>query len=1223
MSVRSNDRNTNTNMNINLDEKNKELEEDYKRNKCNDDLYSKECNNLLLKKEALEGQILTQQENTNDIYPLLDDPNFIVKIAEKKEFSDNKYDGAIHEIKEYAEKMNANLDFQLTPHQSFVKNFLSFQTPYNSLLLYHGLGTGKTCSAIGVCEEQRDYYKQMGISSKIIIIASPNVQDNFRLQLFDERQLKQTDGHWNITGCVGNKLLKEVNPMNMKGLTKEKIVTQINILISKYYSFKGYQEFANNVEQLQNVVNYKSEKERRLKIQRRLKYEFEGKLIVIDEVHNLNEDKKMATQLIDIVSSVSNLRLLLLSATPMYNSHKEIIWLLNLMNMNDNRGLIKSQDVFNKNGTIKESGKVLLINKARGYISFVRGENPYTFPYRVYPNIFSPENTFEVIKYPSHQMNGKLINIDTITPMLLHNIYQTQIGEYQLMGYNIMIDSFQNSEDGKNMKFEQLDSFGFSLLQKPLEALIIVYPSLELERYYSMINNENTQDKELFINIKDIISSRGLSQIMDYVDTKTPLKKGDFEYKPWVLNNPDHGRIFSQDKIGKYSSKIKNICDSIYSPVTDKVSDGVILIYCQYIDSGLLPMALALEEMGFSRYGDKAVSLFKKKPTELVDVKTMKATDKKNANIARYAMITGDPRLSPDNDYEIKAATSENNKDGRKIKVILISRAASEGIDLKFIRQIHIMDPWYNFNRIEQIIGRGIRNYSHTLLPFEKRNVMLYLYGTLLPNDVETADNYVYRLASYKAIQIGAVSRLLKETAVDCIINSEQTNFTQEKISKYTNEKVKQKLSNDVIIKDFKVGDIPYSFNCDYTTCDYKCVPTRIITKEDINEITYDESFINSNLDKIQNKIKDLFKENFFYTKDKLIHKINTPKPFPISQIYAALTQLIQDNNEVIIDKYEREGHLINIDEYYLYQPKVLNNNNISLFDRSVPIDFKFNNLVLDIEKTKKIDDNLENNDTIDVYQDIINKYNLCKSYVDDTDKNIIRGDNDWYKHCGIVIRFLNEEKIISSDEALTLLIHHLIDMLVYNDKLKLLNYIYGMNVIEDDTLEYKIKLYLDTLLVITKRDIAIVLYEDTTKKVKLLKNKKWIDAQLEDIKDVDAIINEKNDRIKNINNLCGLIIYDNKKDIMTFKYKYMNETTRKSSGRKCMDADKQRSLQVLNELYGEEKYNKETSRGLVAPYLCSMEEMLFRYYNKIEKDGKYWFFNYEQALMLEKELYL
>jgi hypothetical protein len=78
------------------------------------------------------------------------------------------------------------------------------------LLLYHGLGSGKTCSAISVAEEMRDYMKQMGISQRILVVASPNVQDNFRLQLFDERKLEQVDGLWNIRACTGNKFLTNI-----------------------------------------------------------------------------------------------------------------------------------------------------------------------------------------------------------------------------------------------------------------------------------------------------------------------------------------------------------------------------------------------------------------------------------------------------------------------------------------------------------------------------------------------------------------------------------------------------------------------------------------------------------------------------------------------------------------------------------------------------------------------------------------------------------------------------------------------------------------------------------------------------------------------------------------------------------------------------------------------------------------------------------------------------
>ena len=110
----------------------------------------------------------------------------------RKEFAHLKYDGEIKDkldIKKVSDMICKDPDFELLPHQLFVKGFMSSQTPYKSILLYHGLGSGKTCSAIGISEEMRNYTKQTGINSRIFIVASPNVQDNFRLQLFDERKL--------------------------------------------------------------------------------------------------------------------------------------------------------------------------------------------------------------------------------------------------------------------------------------------------------------------------------------------------------------------------------------------------------------------------------------------------------------------------------------------------------------------------------------------------------------------------------------------------------------------------------------------------------------------------------------------------------------------------------------------------------------------------------------------------------------------------------------------------------------------------------------------------------------------------------------------------------------------------------------------------------------------------------------------------------------------------
>ena len=1331
-----------------------ELEQQYKQLNCNNEnFYSNDCNKFLLKKELLEREKLEENPEANPyLYPNLNDKEFNIKIASKKEFNDTKYDGTIHDnIKEQADIL-AKADFELQPHQAFVKNFMSFQTPYSSLLLYHGLGSGKTCSAIGVCEEMRDYMKQMGITKRIIIVASENVQDNFKLQLFDERKLKLVDGVWNIRACTGNKLLKEINPMNMAGMSKEKVVSQIKNLINTYYIFLGYVQFANYIIKTMNYEeevkkqsfkkNGEKKKGEKSKIQmlkdvkielnsriiKRLQNEFNNRLIVIDEVHNIrktddNENKKVAINLELLVKSALNMRFLLLSATPMYNSYKEIVWLLNIMNTNDRRGRIEVRDIFKKNGEFKDNGEELLTRKSTGYISFVRGENPYTFPYRVYPSEFAKNDTFPAIKYPSYQMNLKKIKHEDKKRVL--SLYLTKInecgncGKCQFCAYKYIIYNLRNKKFSITTKtgvvrempsFENMESFGYTLLQTPLESLIISYPVPGLKSILDRIpqeklseeftpsfsesksveeeNNDespgpveeipeeeenetkstseefvlppkkkplviessseggaNTSDDRGFSSIDphQLTGKIGLERMMNFVDEKSPPVKGDFEYKKTTIDN--YGKIFSREHIGKYSAKIKCILDNIVNPENERVSDGVILIYSQYIDSGLIPMALALEEMGFTRYGSQGTKpLFKHRPTEVVDVKTMKAPeDKRKFMPARYAMITGETRLSPNNDFEVKGLTSEDNKDGHKVKVVLISKAGSEGIDLKFIRQVHILEPWYNMNRIEQIIGRAVRNFSHKDLVFEKRNVEIFMYGTILGNNQEeAADLYVYRVAEYKAIQIGKVTRVLKETSVDCLINHDQTNFTQKIMNASLKEPITQELSNGMVLKDFKVGDSPFSPACDYMAeCNYDCRPDKKINDDELNEDTYNENFIIMNSEKILQRIRMLMKESFFYKKDVLIKSIQTPKEYPYVQIFSALTQLIEDENEFISDKYGRNGRLINIGEYYLFQPIELRDKNASIFDRSVPIDYKHDMIKFEIKQNivKPVIDKRNVNKFILEEEEMV--FTEGKKLVDEMKVNfdisreftkqtkVPRGDDNWYKHCGIVIKKMSKDFPESKEYLISYLVAHMLDILVFEDKLEVMNYLYSLDSLKKGTFEWLAKEYIEMNSIATKNFVAFVMYKLNKRMIMILNNKnKWVEAEPEDQREIAASKEAKEYltlKPEEYNRIVGFIGYEKSNRYLVFKTKDMN--SKRDTGARCDEAGKIKTIAKLNEILGENKYTNEStkakkdedgniiSEAVGQVELCVLQEFILRFFNTIKRDEKKWFFTPELAI--------
>ena len=1191
--------------------------------------------------------------NYDFLYPSLDDPEFNVKLAKHKEFNDIKYDGTIYDFKAHAESL-CNAEFELSPNQIFVKNFLSVNTPYNSLLVYSGLGTGKTCCAIGVAEEMRSYMKQVGMRKQILVIASPNVQDNFKLQLFDENKLKQENGIWKMESCVGKKLLDEINPTNMN-IPKERIVSQVKSIIKNYYYFMGYTQFANYINDSIELkgLGYSREEKLKMKI-KKIKNVFNNRLIIIDEVHNIritheNKNRKTAELLMEVAKYADNMRMLLMSATPMYNSHEEIIWLTNLMNSNDKRGTIKISDIFTKNGEFREkdathteTGKELLTRKLTGYVSHVRGENPYTFPFRIY----SDENTLTNNPYPTLQMNGKPLDI---TKKLQHApLYLNKIGEHQHFGYQFIIDNmrFKNKDgfvrkeasDIMNDNIIEMDSFGYAVLQYPLEALNIVYPSDIL--YESSTKIENIEEN--YQIIANMVGSQGLSNIMRYKDKTENDKmiRHGYEYL-----SEKHGRIFSPDKISNYSAKISKICETI------RKSEGIVLIYSQWIDSGLVPIALALEEMGFTRFGSESYTrpLLKTTVAEPIDSTTMKTKTEHNAtpnsnsfHQAKYVMITGDPLFSPNNDADLKYLNNAKNKDGHFVKVVLISKAAAEGVDFKNIRQIHVMEPWFNMNRIEQIIGRGVRNFSHCQLPFEKRNVEIFLHATLLNNNEESSDLYVYRLAEQKSAKIGRITRLLKETAVDCILNIAQTNFTSEKLTELgKDQNVEITIASGKTMK-YKVGDKPYTPICDYMdNCNYTCSPMAIIEEADVIQTTYNDDFLQNNHDRILKRIRDLFIDipghdvpgqegKVFFQEDELINSINIVKKYPIEQIYSALTYLIENKHEYLVDKFGRLGNLVNRDKYYLFQPIEITDERASIYERSRPVDVKHPSILVEFSETEPLQVTNETNNSTNNIRLYITVMTECEqkfmfAFSPNEETLITTGEKNWYKNMSVVLKHLVEKHSINEDDLQKYVVEHMVDELPFTDKLILINEIYSdwkpTTIVETHIKEY----FNDKMVISDNGIIGMVLSEDNKTTQFFLQSKEntklW---QKTEFTNANVLIRSKSyssNYIFNkdkLNSIIGFMSWVENQNEYVFKIRDLNDSVNKK-GARVSQALMKDIIVKINTILGSPFYTNENVKtffGEGKNRLVVIIEILLRDFQEKSKNQKIWFLNNEQILI-------
>jgi hypothetical protein len=280
-----------------------------------------------------------------------------------------------------------------------------------------------------------------------------------------------------------------------------------------------------------------------------------------------------------------------------------------------------------------------------------------------------------------------------------------------------------------------------------------------------------------------------------------------------------------------------------------------------------------------------------------------------------YALLSGDAVLSPNNDAEIAAVRDSKNRDGAVIKVVILTRAAAEGVDFKNVRQIHILDPWWHMERIEQIIGRGVRFCSHKELPLSKRNCMIFLYASLLDDESEALDMYMYRCAETKALRIGKVTRLLKENAVDCILRSAQNSDTMEQLDL----QIPQTLSTGKEIQ-FPLGDKPFTSACDYLdTC----------LGDDGREFPVVETDVEPT-DK-RDAIKRLFRTYKVLERDDLVARVHASP----EAVYASLARLIAQK-EHLMDHAGIRGYLVNFGTLYMFQPFNLPET-CSMYERRVP----------------------------------------------------------------------------------------------------------------------------------------------------------------------------------------------------------------------------------------------------------------------------------------------
>ena len=335
-----------------------------------------------IRKQLPETQVVKMP--LNKYY--LNNRNAFTKMIDKL-FKDNNYDFA-KERENVSCVRDDSKPFSLLSHQKIVRDYLNIYSPYRGLLLYHGLGAGKTCSSIGIAEGMQSEYE-------VIVMTPASLQMNYRMELMKcGNPLFKKNNHWefisiDLTTEEGKKqadAYSTVLGVALKTIKKYKGVYLTNPEKSpNFHTFKPEEQAILNAQIMEMIehkykfLNYNgmrthnlNEMEERalLKSKNKTNNPFTNKVLIIDEVHNfvsrivnkLNKKDALAHRLYEHIMRAENCRLVFLSGTPIINYPNEIAVLFNMLRGYINRYMIQL-DTSKTKGVMTEKRMIELVKK--------------------------------------------------------------------------------------------------------------------------------------------------------------------------------------------------------------------------------------------------------------------------------------------------------------------------------------------------------------------------------------------------------------------------------------------------------------------------------------------------------------------------------------------------------------------------------------------------------------------------------------------------------------------------------------------------------------------------------------------------------------------------------------------------------------------------------------------------------------------------------------------
>lgn len=594
---------------------------------------------------------------------------------------------------------------ELRKYQAFIASYLDYRSPFRDILIYHGLGAGKTAAAVNM-------YNTLF-----------NFNPNWNVFVLIKASLKHDP--W----------MRDLNEW-LRGPDRD--ARMANIKFIHYDSPKADRDFIDAVKSADAMKK---------------------NIYIIEEAHNFiknvygNLASKEGRRALTIYEYIQrekkendNTRVVLLSGTPAVNSPFELALIFNLMRPNlFPMSEVEFNDLYLGPNGLSEKTKNMFQRRILGLVSYYRGATTDLFAeqrlkIKNVPMDPYQEQAFSHYEFIEAQLNKKRKGKKTTST---YRSYTRQASNFVFP--NLSQDINAETRPRPN-KFKLTEEEAEKLLEGKSERMKTkIDPNTlrDMKKYKEVLDGYVAALVKHFKELQRKDEARGHT-IKDDIDAFK--KKYEFVFSRFWVEQEKKSELLLE--MYRCSCKMTAAAFNMFR------SKGPILFYSNYVlMEGLQIFKIYLDAMGYAPFTDKTAEDPRFKGARYIEY---------------HGMIDQEVRAA-----NLKVFNKKSNIHGDDIRVIMISPAGSEGISLHNVRQVHVLEPYWNEVRISQLIGRAIRQCVHADLPMEERNVDVFRYHAVrAPGgpraDTKTTDTDLYELAQKKERMIDSFLSLIRESAVDC-----------------------------------------------------------------------------------------------------------------------------------------------------------------------------------------------------------------------------------------------------------------------------------------------------------------------------------------------------------------------------------------------------------------------------------------------------------------------